>query len=254
MTFDFPSEFHGKMAKYRPDFRIRGLLTQGERVYPLGSDTKVLSTVFELIARPLVYEISEEQKLTVYEPEAQNFYPDFTLMTGADDVQKVAVDVKTTFRNFRPDGKSWIASFTLGSYTSFLRNETKNIAFAYSEYAKHYILGFIYTRTGETGNHFYALDDEDIPCPIADVEFFVSEKYRLAGERPGSGNTANIGSIIGTSVQDFARGGGPFAQAGEEVFVDYWRNYGRTRHTRPYSNLAEYHQWKKQTRSRRQRR
>ena len=221
MRFDFPSEFDRKMAKHQPDFGILGFLTRAGRIYPLGSDTKVLSTVFELIARPLVFEIAREQKVRVHEPEAQNFYPDFTLMTDAGDAQKIAVDVKSTYRNFRPDGKSWVAGFTLGSYTSFLRKETKNIAFPHSQYAKHYIVGFIYTRTGDTGKHFYALKDKGIPCPIADVEFFVCEKYQIAGLRAGSGNTTNIGSIVGTSVEDFAKGSGPFAEVGEQVFLDY---------------------------------
>jgi hypothetical protein len=242
---DFSSQFHEKMAKYQPDFQIRGLLTGKDRVYPLGTDTKVLSTVFELIARPLVFEIAGENGLLVVEPRMQNFYPDFTLMKDESDVAKLAVDVKTTYRNFRRDG-SWTASFTLGSYTSFLRTETKNIVFPYSEYAKHYVIGFIYTRAeAVTAKHFYMLSSrDDIPCPIADVEFFVHEKYRIAGERAGSGNTTNIGSIVGWSIEDFAQGRGPFAEAGEHVFLDYWRNYGRTRQTRPYTNLSEYYEWK----------
>ena len=66
-------------------------------------------------------------------------------------------------------------------------------------------------------------------------------------EREAVCNTANIGSITGMSVSDFASDAGPFSTAGEEVFLDYWRNYGRTAAERPYSNLEEYYQWKQRT-------
>lgn len=101
----------------KPDFRVRGLLTSGDVVYPLGNDTKVLSTVFELIARPFVYQVARENGYLVREARVQNVYPDFTLMKSEDDPAKLAVDVKTTYRLFRKNG--WIAKFTLGGYTSF---------------------------------------------------------------------------------------------------------------------------------------
>lgn len=241
---DFIREFYSKMDRHSPDFHVRGVLTRGDILYPLGTDTKVLSTVFELIARPFVFEIAREHGLIVHEPDQQNYYPDFTLMRSEDDPAKMAVDVKSTYRNFRGDG-TWRASFTLGGYTSFLRNETKNIAFPYSQYAKHYIIGFIYTRSViETDVHRYTLDErEQAPHPISDVQFFVQEKYRIAGEHAGSGNTTNIGSIEGRSVDDFAAGNGPFAAPGERVFHDYWRNYGRTARERHYNNLDQYHKW-----------
>jgi restriction endonuclease EcoRV len=76
---------------------ICGAVTTAGVVYPLGSDTKVLSTVFELITRPLVYEVGEEMGLKVIEPAVQNHYPDFTLCTGPDCRRKIAIDVKTTY-------------------------------------------------------------------------------------------------------------------------------------------------------------
>jgi len=241
---DFIKEFYAKMKKYKPSFEIKGLLTSNDKIFPLGTDTKVLSKVFELAVRPIIFEIANEHGLIVYQPKQQNFYPDFTLMRDENDKEKIAVDVKSTYRNFREDG-TWTASFTLGSYTFFLRNETKNIAFPYSQYVKHYIIGFIYTRIDYEGEHIYELKDRHkIQCPFKDVEYFAQEKYRIAGERPGSGNTTNIGSITGSSIGDFASGNGPFAEAGQEVFLDYWRNYGTTSSTRKYSNLREYYKWK----------
>lgn len=241
---DFIDAFSGKMREKALTYEVRGLLVSGDIVYPLGTDTKVLSTVFELIIRPVMGEIAQENGLELREPTHQNYYPDFTFMLDEADKHKVAVDVKSTYRNFRPDG-SWTASFTLGSYTSFLRNPTKNILFPYGDYTKHYIVGFIYTRRVPGNSNPRSLDERgNIAAPFSDVEWFVQEKYRISGERAGSGNTTNIGSVVGTSIEAFASGEGPFAAFEERVFVDYWRNYGRTKSNRPYNNLQEYWNWK----------
>ncbi len=50
----------------------------------------------------------------------------------------------------------------------------------------------------------------------------MQEKWRIAGDKAGSGNTANIGSINGT-IEDFIEGKGAFAS--EEEFLQYWRGY-----------------------------
>ena len=47
----------------------------------------------------------------------------------------------------------------------------------------------------------------------------------MASDKPGSGNTANIGSI--KNIEDIIKGDGVFAKAGEDIFDDYWSNYGR---------------------------
>jgi hypothetical protein len=46
---------------------------------------------------------------------------------------------------------------------------------------------------------------------------------KIASDTSGSGNTANIGSII--SIDDIKQGLGVFSKLGEEVFDDYWKNY-----------------------------
>jgi hypothetical protein len=61
---------------------------------------------------------------------------------------------------------------------------------------------------------------------VKDFQFFVCEKWRLASDRQGSGNTANIGSI--TWVEDILAGNGVFAKLGEGWFDEYWMNYGIT--------------------------
>ena len=244
MTFDFLTAFREKMLAETPYLEVTGILSGDDRVYSLGTDTKVLSTVFELMVRPLLFKLARDNDLVVREPAQQNYYPDFTLMRDELDNQKIAVDVKTTYRRFAADG-TWRASFTLGSYTSFMRRSTKNILFPYERYARHYIIGFIYTRM-ETGEpKVFALKErEKAERPYKNVEWFVQEKHRIAGERAGSGNTTNIGSILASSNEEFAEGNGPFAEAGEEVFLDYWRHYAPLAANRMYNTLSEYYEWK----------
>lgn len=78
-----------------------------------------------------------------------------------------------------------------------------------------------------------------IPIPFDDVEVFMQEKWRIAGDRAGSGNTANIGSIDG-SITEFSAGNGVFDS--EEEFLKYWRGYKRTERERrsSYSNIHEF--------------
>ena len=67
----------------------------------------------------------------------------------------------------------------------------------------------------------------------------MQEKWRIAGDRTGSGNTTNIGSISGT-IADFSAGDGAFASEAE--FLEYWRGYKRTGPERQssYSNIREF--------------
>ena len=53
----------------------------------------------------------------------------------------------------------------------------------------------------------------------------MAEKWKIAADRRGSGNTANIGSI--QRIPDILSGNGMFANLGEEWFDDYWMNYGK---------------------------
>lgn len=139
------------------------------------------------------------------ETSPQTVYPDFTLLCGRNDPRKLAVDIKTTYR--RPNGTF---SFTIGSYKSFLRNDTKNILYPYSTYAQHWIVGFVYTRCEEGQTRAYPLARRaEIASPYRDVEWFVQEKYRIAGLTPGSGNTTNIASISTDNVANLRDGEGP---------------------------------------------
>jgi hypothetical protein len=127
-----------ELSSLKDAYRICGIVDKGEKIYPLGADTKVLSTIFELIARPVVYRLAKRLELQVVEPTVQNHYPDFTLCKDENDKGKIAIDVKTTYRN-----ANGTFGYTLGGYTSFIRkgNERKNIVYSFDDYASHWVIG-----------------------------------------------------------------------------------------------------------------
>ncbi|MDE0012975.1 MAG: hypothetical protein OXU36_17645 [Candidatus Poribacteria bacterium] len=118
----------------------------------------------------------------------------------------------------------------------------------HNEYAGHFCLGIIYTRTSATSvdeTKSYALKDLDLmPSVIRDFQFFAAEKWRIASDRRGSGNTANIGSI--DKITDILSGNGMFCLLGEKWFDDYWMNYGKitvqddTGKTKKITNLHDF--------------
>ena len=119
--------------------------------------------------------------------------------------------------------------------------------YPYSDYAKHYIIGFIYTRnTDADEGAIYSLDElNTIPVPYNDVEVFVQEKYKISGEKPGSGNTENIGSFKTRNIDYLIYGEGPFSELGEAVYENYWANYPKYRaRVREYTTIDEYIAWK----------
>lgn len=229
------------LAEVENGYTLCGVVDRRARVYPLGSDTKVISTLFEIVARQAVATYARKAGLLLVEPDKQNHYPDFTLMQDAADRTKIAIDVKSTYRA-KPNSRF---NFTMGSYTSYIHpeTETKNIVFPHSDYREHWVIGFVYQRAeGKRGqaDAIYSFETlQDVPIPFDDVEVFMQEKWRVAGDKAGSGNTANIGSIIGT-IQDFAAGRGVFES--EDEFLAYWRGYKRTagERQRSYSNIHEF--------------
>jgi hypothetical protein len=241
----FKGEFMRLVKKYDPSWMIEGAVSKEGLIYTFGTDTKVLSTLFELIVTPIIEEIAERNKLIFETSPSQTIYPDFTLSKPNSKKDRIAIDVKTTYRkyNVKKDIKPF--GFTLGSYTSFLRNNTKNILHPYNEYSEHWIIGFVYDRNPKASEGIFELKDiNKIIHPYGNVKFFVQEKYKISGEKPGSGNTANMGSILTSNMKDFEKGRGPFAKLGEKTFQEYWASYGRTT-DRPYNNLKEFFKWRK---------
>jgi hypothetical protein len=101
----------------------------------------------------------------------------------------------------------------------------------------------------------YKLDQlPDIMSVVCEFDFFVQEKWKIASDRPGSGNTKNIGST--TILDELKNGTGIFTKQpnGEAVFNDYWMFYltkdmaRAIDSTPPYKNLKTYLAYKESAR------
>jgi len=204
------------------DWEVEGFIDKSGYVYPIDTDTKVISTVFERLASPVVRKIAKENSYVV-ETANQTTYPDFTL-THLRSSHRIAIDVKTTYTSNR-------MVLTLGGYNSFLRNDTKNILHPYSTYHDHWILGFIYSQ--REAFQEYDLDNMpkvgQIPCPYKIEVVFVRHKHEIAGIKAGSGNTKNIGSIKANLPRDFLLKNGPFMafEQNRKACDYYWKGYER---------------------------
>ena len=126
------------------NFNVTGLLLENNDVLSLGSDSKLIGRIFELVSFGVLSSICKENGWTLQETESQTVYPDFTIIM--EDNKKIAIDIKTTYRRYNAKGQICKFGFTLGAFASFLRNNTKNIAYPYDQYIKHYVIGFIYNR------------------------------------------------------------------------------------------------------------
>lgn len=68
---------------------------------------------------------------------------------------------------------------------------------------------------------------KEIQSVVMDFDFFIQEKWKIAIDRPGSGNTKNIGSEV--DITKLKSGNGlfkrEFGSNGKSVFDNYWMNY-----------------------------
>lgn len=244
--FDLIDAFYKKAESREIDWVAKGFIFRDSSVYTINHDTKLLGRIFEMLTEPLLDEIAEENGYLLETPEQQNYYPDFILTPKGASNQRIAVDIKSTYRTYRANGAIAPYKFTLGSYTSFLRNGTKNIAHNYNEYVAHYVIGFVYDRSSEaiSAKRFTLEKLSEAPEPYSNVEFFIQEKFKISGFGTGSGNTENIGTISSPNIDDFRYGRGPFASMGNDVFELYWRNYPRYRaSSKLFTNLETFAQW-----------
>jgi hypothetical protein len=114
-------------------------------------------------------------------------------------------------------------------------------------------LGVIYSRAllkADELRTFSLAELGDIPSVVKNLQFFAQPKYRIANDRPGSGNTKNIGAV--RRVPELLNGTGPFASLGEKAFDDYWMYYLTSDMARgveltkpPYNNIGTYLEYKK---------
>jgi hypothetical protein len=242
----FIHKFNEKVTRYGIIWELVGFYAPDGKVYPFGTDTKVISTVFESLAAPLIKEIADEHNYTI-EGADQTIYPDFTLTPPSGRPPRIAIDVKTTYRRFTPARLLQPFRYTLGSYTSFLRTPgaTKNIKYPYNEYDNHWVIGYLYTRRPGSASKVYYLPAEitDLLCPFQDVEYFIQDKYKIVGLTPASGNTANIGSFPTRKIEDLRLGLGPFAAHGKETCDAYWKNFPRIHSERQYLTVEQFLRW-----------
>lgn len=279
---DFKKEldkFTTKLEKYvstdNGDWTVKGFIDVYKNIYTISSDTKIVSKILEIHIFPQILQFAKEIGYKILLTEHQNYYPDLTFINKENEYIKFAVDLKTTYRK-----KSGISSFTLGSHGSYFkeRDKKKNIQFPYNQYLGHYCLGVIYTRTDihvddnyhteiyqvkelqeeyETPNKKVGEREitnvnnlKSITSVIKDFDFFVAEKWKIASDKQGSGNTANIGSTL--SIDDLRNENGVFSQLGEDWFDEYWINFGfatmvKNGRTIKITNLKDFLEFKGRT-------
>ncbi|MEO0080958.1 MAG: type II restriction endonuclease [candidate division WOR-3 bacterium] len=289
---------------------VKGFIDVYRNIYTISLDTKVVSKVIELMVFPVIVRFCHEHGYDMVLSAHQNHYPDISFVHRKSKT-RLALDLKSTYRI----GPDRVNGMTLGAFTGYFRNRqsAKNVTFPYGSYARHFVLGVIYTRadahnaglrleelgytlsgsahsalmrfvSGPSEETFgrlarvlhiperkfpavrraveSVLIDERkkyrlsalkrIPSVVRDFDFFLQEKWRVATDRPGSGNTKNIGST--TSVAELKNGTGPFTKypKGDKLFDDYWtyylaRDMARAAELKkpPYHNLKTYFEYKK---------
>ena len=242
------ANFSKSVSTNQGDWVVKGFIDVAKNIYTISIDTKVISKIMELLIFPNICAFAERNGFKIMLSKEQNFYPDITLIDANGN--KYAIDIKSTYRK---DDKS-VNGMTLGAFTGYFRDRSsaKNISFPYDEYVGHFVLGIIYTRTDNATDErkIYDLSDlQNITSVVKDFDFFVQEKYKIAIDRPGSGNTKNIGGV--TNIEQLKNGEGPFAKLGEAVFDDYWMYYLTKDMAQAaelpnplYSNLKQYREFK----------
>jgi Restriction endonuclease EcoRV len=244
----FVEKLEAYVSSENGDWAVKGFIDVYKNIYTISSDTKIISKILEIHIFPQILQFAESIDYKVVLAEKQNWYPDLTFVNRKNEAVKFAIDIKTTFRR---NGKT--AGFTLGSHGGYFkeRDKDKNIQFPYNQYTGHYCLGVIYTRTDASEDlsetEIYQVQDllekndaivkkvgqrevttvknlKSITSVIKDFDFFAAEKWKIASDKQGSGNTANIGSII--DINDLKNENGIFSQLEEEWFDEYWINHG----------------------------
>ena len=225
----FVSGLTQHVATKDKQWTVKGFIDVYKNVHTISADTKIVSKILEIHIFPKILEFAKSRGFKLVLTDHQNYYPDVSFVSESNQDLKFAVDLKTTYR--LEDKPEFCNGFTLGSHGEYFINRLsrKNIQFPYSAYAGHFCLSAIYSRAlGEKLEEARVRKVDDlrsIVSVIRDFQFFVCEKWEIASDRSGSGNTANIGSI--TRIEDILNGNGMFKKLGEKWFDEYWMNYGK---------------------------
>ncbi len=250
---DFVSELQKHTSTKDGQWAVKGFIDVFQNIYTISSDTKVVSKVLEIHLFPKICVFARKHGYKIVPAEHQNYYPDISFVKSDEENIKFALDFKTTYR--KPNKSYLCNGFTLGSHGKYFqeRESTKNIQFPYSSYSGHFCLGIIYSRTDSSSideTRRYKIGElNSIMSVIGDFQFFAAEKWRIASDKRGSGNTANIGSI--NNIDDIVNENGVFARLGEAWFDDYWMNYGKItvrhgkRKTKRITSLEDFVRYRK---------
>jgi len=266
---EFAEELNSYTQTDDGQWSVKGFIDVFKNVYTVSADTKIVSKIIEIHLFPMVLEFAKQNSYKIVLAEHQNWYPDLSFIHERHPDVKFAVDIKTTYRD--PNYPGHCNGFTLGSHGEYFTNREsrKNIQFPYKEYLAHICLGVIYSRTDNSSideTKIYSVEElgrlnssqktigartvhtvkklHSITSVVKDFQFFVREKWEIASDSSGSGNTANIGSI--TKIDDIINGNGVFKNLGEEWFDEYWMNYRKisiktkSGKTKVLSNLKEF--------------
>jgi len=227
------NKFAGGLTEYvstnDKEWTVKGFIDTFRNIYTISADTKIVSKILEIHLFPKFMEFAERTGYVIILSDHQNYYPDMSFVNKDENNIKFAVDLKTTYR--LNDFPGFCNGFTLGSHGEYFvnRTSTKNIQFPYNEYSGHFCVCAIYSRTISDKIDETKIYDitklKSITSVISNIEFLVAEKWEIASDRSGSGNTANIGSI--NFIEDLTNGNGVFKNLGEDIFDDYWMNYGK---------------------------
>jgi len=195
----FVDELQEYISTKDGEWTIKGFIDVFQNIYTISSDTKIISKILEIHLFPKIMEFAQKSGYKIVLAEHQNYYPDISFVKSDNEQIKFAVDFKTTYRN--PKKNFLCNGFTLGSHGKYFENRasTKNIQFPYSSYSGHFCLGIIYNRADclaiDETKTYGVSELHSIASVVKDFQFFVAEKWRIASDKSGSGNTANIGSI-----------------------------------------------------------
>lgn len=249
---EFVTELSSHVSTGDGQWTVKGFIDVFKNVYTISSDTKIVSKILEIHLFPQILAFAQANKYKVVLAEHQNYYPDISFVKASDESIRFAVDFKTTYRN--PKKPHLCNGFTLGSHGAYFehRASTKNIQFPYGSYLGHFCLGIIYDRAvGATIDETKAHNIDElhsIASVASNFHFFVTEKWKIASDKGGSGNTANIGSI--NNIADIISGKGMFSKLGEDWFDEYWMNYKKITvqdgkgGTKKISSLREFVEYK----------
>lgn len=216
--------------KFNKSFSI----TNNRKKYSLDMDSKVLSKIYEIVIIDHLKKIVTKGGFEFVENTFQNKYPDFLVKSNQNKGKYYAIDIKTTYMS----SETHVNGFTLGTYKGYFRDRSSasTIVVPYDDFLKHYCVCVVYNRpASKPVKKKVSLKNKLLtiwkskPCikkpwkaaqtPVKHI--FVKEKWQLASQVAGSGNTTNIGSI--KQIERLLSDNKKDAHFGnEKQFNEYW--------------------------------